>query len=62
LGDQIKKTEMGRACSLYGGEEERCSGLGWGSLGDPGIDGRMILKWIFKKWSGGHGLDPFVSE
>jgi hypothetical protein len=22
-------------------------------LGDPGVDGKIILKWIFKNWDGG---------
>jgi hypothetical protein len=22
-------------------------------LGDPGVDGRIVLKWIFKTWDGG---------
>jgi hypothetical protein len=26
-------------------------------LEDRGIEGSIILKWIFNKWDGGHGLD-----
>jgi hypothetical protein len=26
-------------------------------LEDPGVDESIRLKWIFRKWSGGHGLD-----
>jgi hypothetical protein len=38
------------------------TGFLWGNirkgdhLKDPGIDGRIILKWIIEKWDGEHGL------
>jgi len=45
------------------GREEACTGLWWGNLrerdhwGDPGVDGKIILGWIFRKrdvgvWTG----------
>jgi len=50
------------------GRGEICTGLWWRNLmeryhlGEPGIDGRIILKCIFKKWDGGHGRDFCGSE
>jgi hypothetical protein len=44
------------------GKGEVCTGFWWGNLrerghwGDPGIDGRIMLGWIFKKWDVGEEL------
>jgi hypothetical protein len=41
------------------GQREVRIGFWWGDLregghlGDPGVDGRIILKWILKTWDGG---------
>jgi hypothetical protein len=51
----IEKNEWaGYTAFLWGNLRER------DHIEDPGIDGRIILNWIYRKWDGGHGLDlPF---
>ena len=54
-GDQIENNEIDGKCSTYGGEE-RCIGVMGGdlkerdNLEDPDVDGRILLRWIFRKW------------
>ena len=55
VGCQVKKIEMGRACSTHG-EEERCiQGFSGGNLRegddlkDPGVDGRIIFKRVLRE-------------
>ena len=56
MGDKTGKNEMSGVCSAYGGEERCTQGFGgetWGEIEhsqDPGVDGRIILRWIFRKW------------
>ena len=65
--DKIEKNDMGGYCSAYGEEDGRVQGL-WGNLReedhsrDPDVDGRKILRWIFRKWDVGYGLDRAGSE
>jgi hypothetical protein len=45
------------------GKERGVYGVWSGNLrervhwGDPGVDGRILLRWIFRKWEWGYGLD-----
>jgi hypothetical protein len=58
-GVPVVRVMMGGACSTYGGRREVCAGFWWGNLnerdrwGDPGINVRIILRWIFREWDVG---------
>ena len=46
---------MSGVCGAYGAGEKVSEGSGGkpegkGSLGDPDAGGRIILRWIFRKW------------
>ena len=55
---EIKSRRMRWAghVARMGGEERRIQGFGGETRrkedhwGDPGVDGRIILRWIFRKW------------
>jgi hypothetical protein len=55
-GDQIRKNEMGGACGTCMGDVHIRFGENRGErdhLKDLGVDGKIILKLIFKKYYGG---------
>ena len=58
MSDKIKKNEEGGACGANGEGGDVYRGLvgkpeAKRSLGDPGADGKIILRWIFRKWDVG---------
>jgi hypothetical protein len=52
---------------VYGGENRCVHGFGGKNLRerehleDPGVDGMIILRWIFRKWDVVYGLDRIGS-
>ena len=54
---------MDREFSTYEGEQRHMQGIRWGilresdTLEDKGVDRRIILRWIFRKWDVENGLD-----
>ena len=57
VGFEFSNLFIQLAMSAYGGEERRVQGFGGGNLrerdhlGDPGVNGRIILRWIFRQWN-----------
>ena len=60
---KIERNKIDGACSMYGERRGVYTGFWWGNLrernhlGYPGVDGRIILRWIFRKcdvvtWTG----------
>jgi len=55
-GDHIVKNGVGGVCSTYCGK--MYTEFWWGNLRerdhleDADLDGRIVLKWIFRKWDG----------
>ena len=61
-GDQTEKNDVDGASSMYGGQKMCRQGFGGkpeerDHFDDSGVDGRKILKQIFRKRDGGRGLD-----
>jgi len=60
--------EMGGVCSTCGGREEVHTEFWWGNpterehLENPGVNGRIILRRIFRKLDGGMGWIDLVQD
>jgi len=57
-----RRMRWARHVASVGGEVRCIQGFGGKNEGknhleDPSVDGRIILRWIFRKWDVGHGLD-----